>query len=694
MGGPRVAFDATDDPKAYLLLEKLTSQGVSLKEIEHGYSRANYGGIHCATAKGLSCIKGARDGEISSTEVWEFVLNQWGKYQQLVEGVLGRPLPWVLDDFNPKTTFDAEVRKSVGDIIEMIRTSLEQQGLKKTTTAYEERLAVALYYLVASPKKSGAVPHDPKQAEIRKTFETKRAQVLASYGLSSFETYLQSAGGMRVEGDSGKEYSALDALFIEEGKCTEQSKILFGVFTMAGLSPIFIDVNPRKTKLPDMMAALQQSPYYGHVCIGVRIGKKLRLFDPALLLVDPPHVEFYPLTPRQFLSADYVQRGQYFKARGNYTDARKSYDLALLLDSWSATLFLNRGHLFYKEGQSKQAVADYSEAIRLNPNMAMAYSNLCDLLARENEWEKALKDCDKAIQLDPDYAQAYINRAYISARGEKWLQVIEDASKALSLNPTLLKAYNFRAGAFLNTGDFEGSIADLTACLKYTVTPEERFEIYRNRALVYGKHKDWEKAIQDYSAALKIKPGDNDILSKRGEAWAYKGELDRAIADFTAVIENDPASAMTYFIRGQCWLLKGDTPKGIQDITNSLRLAPGSTKHVFDLLLPLIREHWKTQQDGQVVKSDLQDKLGLDAEQLQAWVETIRLLWMAGHKTSAVKELGSILKSAAETHPSKRQTLGASSVNFLKSLFDHLPSDMQNDTAVKSLWQQMGAPVN
>jgi tetratricopeptide (TPR) repeat protein len=69
-------------------------------------------------------------------------------------------------------------------------------------------------------------------------------------------------------------------------------------------------------------------------------------------------------------------------------------------------------------------------------------------------------------------------------------------------------------------------------------------------------------------------PNDADAHYKRGIAWLDKGELDKAIADFTQAIRLDPKASDPYSDRGVAWYLKGEYDKAIADCSEAIRLNP------------------------------------------------------------------------------------------------------------------------
>jgi len=88
--------------------------------------------------------------------------------------------------------------------------------------------------------------------------------------------------------------------------------------------------------------------------------------------------------------------------------------------------------------------------------------------------------------------------------------------------------------------------------------------------------KDYNKAIADYTEAIRLNPNENYYFW-RAYAYKYKGDYDRAITDYTQrIIRIDPNSNFDlrrgYIDRAEAYILKGDYDKAIADCNEALRL--------------------------------------------------------------------------------------------------------------------------
>jgi tetratricopeptide (TPR) repeat protein len=63
---------------------------------------------------------------------------------------------------------------------------------------------------------------------------------------------------------------------------------------------------------------------------------------------------------------------------------------------------------------------------------------------------------------------------------------------------------------------------------------------YFNRAFTWLNKGDLNRAIADYSQAVKIDPKYALAYFNRGVVWKHLGNIDRALADFNEAVKLDP----------------------------------------------------------------------------------------------------------------------------------------------------------
>jgi tetratricopeptide (TPR) repeat protein len=100
---------------------------------------------------------------------------------------------------------------------------------------------------------------------------------------------------------------------------------------------------------------------------------------------------------------------------------------------------------------------------------------------------------------------------------------------------------------------------------------------YYNRGLAELEIGEYDRAIADLDASIRLDPTSASTFNNRGSAWYAKGDPDRAIADFDKAIQLDPAYAFAYNNRGEVWRDKGDFNRAIADYGKAISLDPGYT---------------------------------------------------------------------------------------------------------------------
>lgn len=104
--------------------------------------------------------------------------------------------------------------------------------------------------------------------------------------------------------------------------------------------------------------------------------------------------------------------------------------------------------------------------------------------------------------------------------------------------------------------------------------------IYRKkRGLAWQLLSEFDKAVSDYTEAIRLDPQDSYSHEFRSRAWAAKREMDRAIDDICEAIRLGPPRPMIYNMRGTLWLIKREEDRAVADFSEAIRLDPRNVTH-------------------------------------------------------------------------------------------------------------------
>ncbi|GAX42639.1 tetratricopeptide TPR_2 repeat protein [Tolypothrix sp. NIES-4075] len=119
--------------------------------------------------------------------------------------------------------------------------------------------------------------------------------------------------------------------------------------------------------------------------------------------------------------------------------------------------------------------------------------------------------------------------------------------------------------------DYQGAIQDFTAAIKLNPKSTKAF---LDRGNARYQLKDYKQAVADYTQAIQLAPQYSDAFLKRGNAYYSLGNLEQAIADYEATIRLDSNNANAYNNRGRVRIDQGNLQQAIADFNESIRLDP------------------------------------------------------------------------------------------------------------------------
>ena len=105
-------------------------------------------------------------------------------------------------------------------------------------------------------------------------------------------------------------------------------------------------------------------------------------------------------------------------------------------------------------------------------------------------------------------------------------------------------------------------------------SPEDRIAALGNRAKAWHRKGNDDRAIEDYSEAIRIDPKNIVPYNARGVLWRNKGQLDRAIADFSEAIRLSPDMPPLYDNRGDANLAFSRYSAAAADYNTLIHLNP------------------------------------------------------------------------------------------------------------------------
>jgi tetratricopeptide (TPR) repeat protein len=130
---------------------------------------------------------------------------------------------------------------------------------------------------------------------------------------------------------------------------------------------------------------------------------------------------------------------------------------------------------------------------------------------------------------------------------------------------------------------------------------------FLDRGDAYLTAKEYDKAILEFTEAIRVYAESFRVFHQRGLAYFAKGQCDKAIKDFTEAIDRNPESAPTFYCRGLAYGRLKKYDEGIKDFTEAIRLKPDYA----DALVNRAEAYFRTKESDKAI-ADYQQAIQLD----------------------------------------------------------------------------------
>jgi tetratricopeptide (TPR) repeat protein len=148
---------------------------------------------------------------------------------------------------------------------------------------------------------------------------------------------------------------------------------------------------------------------------------------------------------------------------------------------------------------------------------------------------------------------------------------IQEASQRVTASPTA-ENYHLRGVAYLAHRQYENAVQDFTASLQKV--PNNAGAL-NNRGQAYYLQQQFEPAIADFSKAVSLDDQHFVAFNNRALAYIASEKFDSALPDLQAALKIHPKYPEALNNRGVVRQKLGQTTQAIADFTEALKLYPG-----------------------------------------------------------------------------------------------------------------------
>jgi tetratricopeptide (TPR) repeat protein len=238
---------------------------------------------------------------------------------------------------------------------------------------------------------------------------------------------------------------------------------------------------------------------------------------------------------------------------GRVDDAIESLNASIDIwpDQWRAPISLSAAYTL--KGEPQKAADVCSDILQRLPNLAIAYNNRAVAAIEMKRYSAAEEDLRVALKLEPQFFDARVTRAILNVHRKKLAEAVEDFEAAYALDARNLEAELARI--VLNAT--EPAQIEVLSDLLTRRYPNNPNGPWRRGSVHYGRG-EYQKALEYYGIALRLRPDDAALLCDHANALLSLGKPAEAEEEYSRALELSEPLAGAYIGRAQARLQLND----------------------------------------------------------------------------------------------------------------------------------------
>lgn len=227
------------------------------------------------------------------------------------------------------------------------------------------------------------------------------------------------------------------------------------------------------------------------------------------------------------------------------------------------------------------AISAINEALRLDKNNALYWILSAEIKCLSFRFlDSAIQDYERALTLQPHSIVARTGRGWAYSEKKQYQLALADLTEALTLNPNYIEALDYRAQLYQRQRNHEAAEKDKQTIKEASMLDAKNY-CYRAKWYLHeGKenHKNpaihqslYEKAIEDFSNAIRQQPDNLAIYWQRAEAYKDLKKYALAILDLNKIMETYTTVDL-YFDRARLLRLNKQFENAASDYSNAISL--------------------------------------------------------------------------------------------------------------------------
>lgn len=209
----------------------------------------------------------------------------------------------------------------------------------------------------------------------------------------------------------------------------------------------------------------------------------------------------------------------------------------------------------------QQAIALFKKVLKTVPDMPQAIFNLAIVQYETADYSSAKLGFQQFLKIMPSYLPAHINLGHTHSHLGEYTHAIESLKTALKLEPSNVESLQAISDAYLHEEEFDLALQAITKALSLS-KENEKLKSHQQAGIIYRRIGQSSKAIDHYTAALKINPKNSDTLCYIGVAYKRLKDFNSSLSYLDQALAENPNHKEAAFHKSLLLLQNKDYENG------------------------------------------------------------------------------------------------------------------------------------
>lgn len=256
----------------------------------------------------------------------------------------------------------------------------------------------------------------------------------------------------------------------------------------------------------------------------------------------------------------------------------ESVNEKLKADPNSAELYNERAKIYIQLKQFDAAVGDAKRSLKIDSTKVDYHLTLVDAYFADNKTRQVKETLELIVKKFPDNIEGLLKLGELFFLVRQYENALTHINKALKIDESMARAYYLKGSVFKEMGDTTKAVSSMQTAIEQD---NKYFDAFVDIGLLYAIKKN-PLAFQYFDNALRLKPGNDNVMYAKAKLLQDMNKIPEAIAEYDKMLAINKDNSMVLYNLGAIYLdKKKDAEKAVDYFSKAIAVDPKYTEAYF-----------------------------------------------------------------------------------------------------------------